>query len=184
MALALATTSALKRGRVEEDDFDDDIETKDPKRQKTLVNDGDSLDKKEEKRKLAIKHAEIAVNEAAALNKLYASIILMEYFDLVLKHCQNQSITARTGDKKQDVNLANLKAIIKKHGRHSSIGINAANTIKNCRNPLMHNSPDNNELMTVQRLKNMTDSYATCLESLNEFDDANEIRRIGACFFN
>ena len=91
MALTLASTSALKRGRVEEDDLDDDIETKDQKRQKTLVNDGDSLDKKEEKRKLAMKHAEIAVNEASALNKLYASITLMEYLRVLRFSCTNNS---------------------------------------------------------------------------------------------
>jgi hypothetical protein len=62
-----------------------------------------------------MKYAIIAVNKAAVLNKLYATITLMEYFDF-FRNTSKYKLIARIADKKISVNLADFKAIIKKHG--------------------------------------------------------------------
>ena len=53
---------------------------------------------------LAYKYAEIARNEAAAINKLYGTITLHEYFGLTVLYCKNKQITSRRANKKQDLN--------------------------------------------------------------------------------
>ena len=101
---------------------------------------------------MANKHAEIARNEAAAINKLHGTITLYEYFGLTVLYCKNKQITARRANKKQDLNLASLNILIKKYGQNSDIGMKVVKTIQNCRNPLMHNTPEQNELIDIGRL--------------------------------
>ena len=181
-----AMPSSLKRAREEEEEETvnpDDNGVDQIKRRRRNYKLQDPLQElshgeKEENRRLSVlEEAENMQNQMKALEKLNASIIMYEYFDLMNQHCNRQGINARNKDKKEDLNLANLKAIIRYHGETSDTGIKIMNSIKDGRNSLLHNSPELNELMSIERLRGMTELYAIALEAVGEFDDANHIRQ-------